>query len=101
MGKFSELLGKRFRRNKDEDEKWLLLGEHCRLAVKICEAAPDQVDAQLAEWRNAGKSDGVEQIMQSLAEGAKLQLRAAEQALLRLQEAKKLRLVPEVGGGER
>jgi hypothetical protein len=76
--------------------KWRSIGEHFSLALKIYESNPEQVGALLVACRKAGKSDDLEQVIEglkSLGEFAKLQLKVAEGALQKLDEATKPRLV--------
>jgi hypothetical protein len=100
MGKFSELLGKRLRGQDEPFPKWRSIGDHYGIALKIYKSDSEQLGALLLEWRKAGKSGDVEQLregLKALGEFAKLQLKVAEVALLKVDEATKPRLVPDDG----
>lgn len=97
MGKFSDRINSRRRQPDEPYPNWRATGEQFSAALKIWEADPDHVGALLLELRKAQRFDEVEQLrewLKKLAEMAKLQLKVAEGALQRVDQATKPRLVP-------
>jgi hypothetical protein len=98
MGKYSDQLGGRLRGRADPFPEYRTIAEFYALALKIIAATPEETKAILMSQR--GKSDEEHRLrdgLKLLAKSAGVQLDVAEKALLKLDEAMKLRLVPDVG----